>query len=81
MPDIDIDFPDHRRDEVIRYVGKKYGKNRVAHILTFGTFKIRQAINDCARVFKLNDVKTKEIYKHLQAVNTYKVYDNPSIKC
>lgn len=80
MPDIDIDFPDDRRDEVIRYVGKKYGKNRVAHILTFGTFKIRQAINDCARVFKLNDVETKEIYKHLQAVNTYKVYDNPSLK-
>ena len=80
MPDIDIDFPDDRRDEVIRYVGKKYGKNRVAHILTFGTFKIRQAINDCARVFKLNDVKIKEIYKHLQAVNTYKVYDNPSLK-
>lgn len=80
MPDIDIDFPDDRRDEVIRYVGKKYGKNRVAHILTFGTFKIRQAINDCARVFKLNDVKTKEIYKHLHAVNTYKVYDNPSLK-
>lgn len=80
MPDIDIDFPDDRRDEVIRYVGKKYGKNRVAHILTFGTFKIRQAINDCARVFKLNDVKTKEIYKHLQAVNNYKVYDNPSLK-
>ena len=80
MPDIDIDFPDDRRDEVIRYVGKKYGKNRVAHILTFGTFKIRQAINDCARVFKLNDAKTKEIYKHLQAVNTYKVYDNPSLK-
>lgn len=80
MPDIDIDFPDDRRDEVIRYVGKKYGKNRVAHILTFGTFKIRQAINDCARVFKLNDVKTKEIYKHLQAVNTYKVYDNTSLK-
>lgn len=80
MPDIDIDFPDDRRDEVIRYVGEKYGKNRVAHILTFGTFKIRQAINDCARVFKLNDVKTKEIYKHLQAVNTYKVYDNPSLK-
>ena len=80
MPDIDIDFPDDRRDEVMCYAGKKYGKNRVAHILTFGTFKIRQAINDCARVFKLNDVKTKEIYKHLQAVNTYKVYDNPSLK-
>src|SRR5690606_33730063 len=38
MPDIDIDFPDHRRDEVIEYVAEKYGKNHVAQIITFGTF-------------------------------------------
>ncbi len=37
MPDIDIDFPDHRRDEVIEYVAKKYGKMHVAQIITFGT--------------------------------------------
>lgn len=70
MPDIDIDFPDDRRDEVIRYVGEKYGKERVAHIVTFGTFKIKQAINDCARVYKLSEVKLKEIYKNLQGVSS-----------
>lgn len=70
MPDIDIDFPDDRRDEVIRYVGKKYGKEKVAHIVTFGTFRIKQAINDCARVYKLSEVKVKEIYKNLPNVNS-----------
>ncbi len=70
MPDIDIDFPDDRRDEVIRYVGEKYKKERVAHIVTFGTFKIKQAINDCARVYKLSEVKLKEIYKNLQGVSS-----------
>lgn len=63
MPDIDIDFPDDRRDEVIRYVGKKYGKERVAHIVTFGTFATRSAIRDVAKVLKLNDVRLKEILK------------------
>ena len=63
MPDIDIDFPDDRRDEVIRYVGKKYGKERVAHIVTFGTFASRSAIRDVAKVLKLNDVRLKEILK------------------
>lgn len=63
MPDIDIDFPDDRRDEVIRYVGKKYGKDRVAHIVTFGTYATRSAIRDAAKVLKLNDVRLKEILK------------------
>ena len=63
MPDIDIDFPDDRRDEVIRYVGKKYGKDRVAHIVTFGTYATRSAIRDSAKVMKLNDVRLKEILK------------------
>lgn len=66
MPDIDIDFQDDKRDEVIRYVGSRYGKDRVAHILTFGTFKIKMAINDCARVYKLSDVKVKQIYRCLE---------------
>lgn len=70
MPDIDIDFPDDRRDEVIRYVGEKYGKEKVAHIVTFGTFRIKQAINDCARVYKLSEIKVKEIYKNLPNVNS-----------
>lgn len=70
MPDIDIDFPDDKRDEVIRYVGEKYGKDKVAHIITFGTFRIKQAINDCARVYKLSEIKLKEIYKHLPNVSS-----------
>lgn len=67
MPDIDIDFPDDLRDKVIKYVGKKYGASRVAHIATFGTFQIRLAINDCARVYKLSDTKQKQIIKQLNA--------------
>ena len=63
MPDIDIDFPDDRRDEVIRYVGKKYGKERVAHIVTFGCFAARSAIRDTAKVLKLSEVRLKEILK------------------
>ncbi|MEA5018153.1 MAG: DNA polymerase III subunit alpha [Erysipelotrichaceae bacterium] len=54
LPDIDIDFPDNRRDEVIKYVAKLYGKDHVAHIATFGTFGAKQAIRDCGRVMNLN---------------------------
>ncbi len=50
MPDFDIDFQDDRRDEVIDYVTKKYGANRVAHIATFGKMAARNAIRDTARV-------------------------------
>lgn len=58
MPDIDIDFPDHRRDEVIQYVAEKYGKLHVAQIITFGTLAAKAAIRDVARVFGFN---TKEL--------------------
>lgn len=51
MPDIDIDFCYERRDEVIDYVTKKYGEDRVAQIITFGTMLARQAIRDAGRVF------------------------------
>ncbi len=50
MPDIDIDFPDTRRDEVIEYVANKYGKLHVAQIITFGTFAAKAAVRDIARV-------------------------------
>ncbi len=49
MPDIDLDFSDTRRDEVIEYVEKKYGKDHVAQIITFGTMAARQAIRDTGR--------------------------------
>lgn len=44
LPDIDIDFPDVRRDEMIRYVKDKYGQLRVAQIVTFGTLAAKAAI-------------------------------------
>ncbi|MBM3206371.1 MAG: DNA polymerase III subunit alpha [Candidatus Staskawiczbacteria bacterium] len=49
MPDIDIDFTDRRRDEVIKYVGEKYGKDHVAQIITFGTMAARAVIRDVGR--------------------------------
>lgn len=54
MPDIDIDFPDIRRDEMIQYVAKKYGSLHVAQIITFGTFGAKSAIRDVARVMGLS---------------------------
>src|SRR6266446_140569 len=50
MPDMDIDFADDRRDEVIRYVADRYGADRVAHIITFGTMGAKAVIRDVARV-------------------------------
>lgn len=50
MPDIDIDFDDRRRSEVIRYVTEKYGDDRVAQIITYGNIKAKQALKDSARV-------------------------------
>jgi len=48
-PDIDLDFADDRRDEVIAYVTEKYGKDKVAQIITFGTMEARQAVRDVGR--------------------------------
>jgi DNA polymerase-3 subunit alpha len=50
MPDIDIDFDDRRRDRVLHYVTEKYGQDRVAQIITFGTMAARAAIRDVGRV-------------------------------
>jgi DNA polymerase III subunit alpha len=53
MPDIDIDFCYEKRDEVIKYVTKKYGEKRVAQLITFGTMAARQAIRDAGRVLEV----------------------------
>jgi len=53
MPDIDIDFDDEGREKVLDYVVKKYGRDKVAQIVTFGTMAARSAIRDVARVLKL----------------------------
>lgn len=53
MPDIDIDFADTRRDEVLAYARQKYGENRVAQIITFGTMAARAAVRDAGRALGL----------------------------
>ena len=49
MPDIDMDFQDDRRQEVINYCAQRYGREHVAHIITFGTFGARQSVRDAGR--------------------------------
>ena len=52
-PDIDLDFADNRRDEVIEYVREKYGRNKVAQIITFGTMEARGSVRDTGRAMGL----------------------------
>src|SRR2546430_450091 len=63
MPDIDMDFDERRRGDMIRYATEKYGEERVAQIVTYGTIKAKAAIKDAARVlgypFALGDKITK----------------------
>lgn len=63
MPDFDVDFDERRRGEVIRYVTEKYGAERVAQIVTYGTIKAKQAVKDAGRVlghpFSMGDKLTK----------------------
>ncbi|HEY0119560.1 MAG TPA: DNA polymerase III subunit alpha [Cellulomonas sp.] len=65
MPDFDVDFDERRRGEVIRYVTDKYGEDRVAQIVTYGTIKAKQAVKDSARLlgfpFAMGDKLTKVI--------------------
>lgn len=53
MPDVDIDFDEDGREKALKYVVGKYGKKRVAHIITFGTMAARSSIKDVARIHKL----------------------------
>jgi DNA polymerase-3 subunit alpha len=63
MPDIDIDFDDRRRGEMIRYAADRYGADHVAQVITFGTIKAKSAIRDAARVldepFSVGDTLAK----------------------
>ena len=60
MPDIDLDFPDNRREDILEYVRRKYGDNHVAQIATFGTFGSKQALRDVCRVLGLTTVQAGE---------------------
>lgn len=63
MPDIDIDFDDDGRGEVLRWVTEKYGQERVAHIITYGTMATKSAIKDVARVQKLPLTESNRLAK------------------
>lgn len=63
VPDIDVDLCMKRRDEVIRYITEKYGKNRVAHIITFGNRPARAAIRDSAKALGVSHKKVDEIVR------------------
>lgn len=65
MPDIDIDFPDHHRDEVIKYVAKKYGLTHVAQIITYGTFAAKAALRDVARVYGFSNRELEQLSKSI----------------
>jgi len=63
MPDIDIDFADDRRDEVIEYVVSKYGDDRVAQIVTFGTLAAKAAVRDVGRAMARSFAETDRVAK------------------
>ncbi|MBQ8773058.1 MAG: DNA polymerase III subunit alpha, partial [Muribaculaceae bacterium] len=73
LPDIDIDFDDDGRADVLKYVTEKYGEKKVAHIITYGTMAAKSAIKDVARVENLplpeSDRLTKLIPKRMPEVN------------
>ena len=66
-PDIDLDFADDRRDEVIAYVTEKYGQDKVAQIITFGTMEARQAIRDVGRALGMPYAQPDRISKLIPA--------------
>ena len=81
MPDFDVDFDERRRGEVIRYVTEKYGDDRVAQIVTYGTIKAKQAVKDAARVmghpFAMGEKLTKAMPAAVMGkdVPLAKIYD------
>ena len=75
MPDIDMDFPDDKREEVIQYVIDKYGKDKVVSIITFGTFQGKSAIRDVGRILEIDTVVLDELSKSLAiADNSIEVF-------
>ncbi len=66
-PDIDLDFPDNRREEIIEYVRRKYGEDHVAQIVTFGTLQARAAVRDSGRVLKMEPTLVDRVAKLIPA--------------
>ncbi|GAA3696386.1 DNA polymerase III subunit alpha [Zhihengliuella alba] len=85
MPDFDVDFDDRRRSEVIKYVTEKYGDERVAMIVTYGSIKTKQALKDSSRVlgypFSMGETLTKALPPAVMAKDIpLKDIEDPSAK-
>ena len=76
LPDIDTDFEYLRRNEVIDYVKEKYGEDRVANIITFGTMLSKQVIRDVGRVLEIPSVEIDNIVKHIRDKEPLKTLEN-----
>jgi len=63
LPDIDLDFTDRRRDEVIQYVAQKYGRDKVAQIITFGTMAARAVVRDVGRAMEYSYIYCDQVAK------------------
>ena len=72
MPDFDVDISDARRGEVVEYVRNKYGADRVAQIITFGTLASKQAIKDVARVYSVPYASVDRVTKLMDGKSTIK---------
>ena len=78
LPDIDMDLPDDKRDDIINYVTDLYGKDYVASICTFGTFQKKSAIRDTARALNIEGVLVDEIVKRTDDYTTIEEMMNHS---
>ncbi|MDD5292712.1 MAG: DNA polymerase III subunit alpha [Candidatus Izemoplasmatales bacterium] len=65
MPDLDMDFPDDKRDQVIQYVKNKYGQAHVTSIVAFGTYQGKSALRDLARVMNVRDIVVDELTRYV----------------
>ena len=81
MPDVDLDFEDERRGEVIRYIAEKYGNDHVAQIITFGSLGARLAVRDVGRAMNIPIPEVDRIAKQVDAMRTIKesVEGNPDL--
>ncbi len=76
MPDIDTDFPDNKRDEIINYVVNKYGNKNVCQITTFGTFGIKMALRDMGKVMNIPTYVIDDLSKKIGNLTSQEVASN-----
>jgi len=82
MPDVDMDFEDERRDEVIRYIAEKYGSEHVAQVITFGSMGPRLAVRDAGRAMSIPIPDVDRVAKQIDATRHIQdsVDTNPDLK-